>query len=1042
MRSRILKSFWLSVRWLALIEAWSGLGATGPRILHLDQDYVEQSWTKEEGLPDDRVQAILQDHEGYLWIATHYGLARFDGIRFAVFNHANTPDMEHDSCLALAEDTKGTVWVATPSGLLSHSDGRIRMRVRWQGVGNDSLILLWPSHSTGIWVGTDQGLDFLQNGKSRHFDETTGLVSRKVTAVYEDASGTLWVGTDKGVQSLNVATGTSQAWPQEGSKSSPSIISIAGTGKENLWILCRDPKYEDRGNLFQIINGHWSVPWTNRIGNAGRRLFLSADRRGGWMACLRDDWGWVRYCDGKLRAFASFNAWPDVVPSCSLEDRDGNVWVGTESHGLHRLAPTHVQTLTTQEGLVHNNVRAVARGSGDRVWICSDQGLNQYQEGVLLSLTKTNGLADKSFRSVAEDRWGRAWIGSDGGGLNVVAGHQIFTVQLPGNNLDNKIRTVYSSKKGTLWIGTLRTLHRLDLRSDSFQSLESGVPVEAARLGKLTTFGGLGGFKETDVRALVEDSHGILWVGTAGQGVYRIDGEHVEHLEGKLRPTSDFVWAFCEDRAGTMWIGTDRGINRYQDGQFNAITVAQGLPDNLVNSLLEDDHGNLWVGHDHGIYRVSIQSLNEAAFGRSPQAECVSYDEGDGLLSVETNGQTSQPPAAKSHDGRLWFPTTKGVVILDPMNPPDLTNPPPVEIEHVRANGREVFGRDPNEPTARQEAAAELTSRRAKALLPAGTARILEFEYTAISFNAPQKVRFKYRLDGLDKDWIDAGSSRKAYYANLAPGDYRFRVIAANKHLVWNDVGASFVFHYAPFFYQTTLFYVVAVAGLMGLGFALYQWRMGEARRQHRLQAGAALLRERERIGKDLHDGLGANLTRLSLLVEQAGRESSGAEGKVLRKVSESARGAVQELREIIWASDPGDETFEGVLPRICQTAEELLGPAGIRCRFDLPPELPRSKLTPEERHNLLFVAKEAANNAAKHARASEVRIQVSAADHGLSLVIADDGCGFSSAEIGSNGHGLANMRQRIEQIGGRFELESETDRGTTIRIHLQLKEE
>ncbi len=438
---------------------------------------------------------------------------------------------------------------------------------------------------------------------------------------------------------------------------------------------------------------------------------------------------------------------------------------------------------------------------------------------------------------------------------------------------------------------------------------------------------------------------------------------------------------------------------------------------------------------------------------------------------METNGQKSQPAAIKTRDGRLWFATTKGVVIFDPAHLPDNTNAPPVVIEQIRANGKIIYdnalsaslphpmgeGRGEGSRSIAPDAQAlvssspksKISNLKSQIVLPPSGAHILEIQYTACTFIAPEKARFKYRLEGLDEDWIDAGTARKAYYANLRPGDYCFRVIAGNKHGGWNTAGASFAFHLQAHFYETWWFYCACAVGLFACAAAIYRWRVGELRRIQQLQLAAALLHERERLAKDLHDGLGGSLTQLTLLTElaeDAPRDPHNLQQR-FRKVSRSTREALHAVRDLIWTAQPANDTLESLAMRTCEYAENLFAGGPTQCRFELPAPFPSIALTSTQRQQVLFAAKEALHNVAKHAAATEVHIRVTADPAAFTLTIEDNGCGFlppgaqlENQKSLSAFHGLQTMRERIESLGGQFTLDSTPGRGTTISIQVPLK--
>ncbi|MCI0541664.1 MAG: ATP-binding protein, partial [Verrucomicrobiales bacterium] len=566
------------------------------------------------------------------------------------------------------------------------------------------------------------------------------------------------------------------------------------------------------------------------------------------------------------------------------------------------------------------------------------------------------------------------------------------------------------------------------------------------------------GLPSNDVRAIREDRNGNLWLGTAGGGLCRLswptgangrDGEPefskpvnedpatsaplVETLSVADGLSNANVWALYEDSDGVLWIGTERGLNRLPLSSSNeekAVVRSRimsfgrhdGLFDDLVNEILEDDFGRLWISCDRGIYRVRRQDLNDVAAGRKSSVQCVTYDETDGLLSAETNGQTSQPAGLKASDGRLWFPTTRGVVVIDPANLSDNRIAPPVVIEQVIANGRTVFDN-------RIHRADPLDTR-----LEPGHADLVEIRYAGNCLSAPEKVRFKYRLEGHDKDWIDAGSRRIAFYTGLPPGHYRFQVIAANQHGVWNETGAAFALGITPHLHEAVWFRIACVSVIASVLWLGVRWRI----RIHRLEHEAALARERERIARDMHDDIGSRLNQIALLSDI----DEPARPKQVLPVAELARDAARSLNQIVWAVQPGKDRLDYLAEFVSQFAHEYLSAAGLSLRIDFPDKIPPRPLTSEQRHNLFLAAKEALCNVVKHAHATDVELRLRVHQSEWILEIADNGCGIPARANCEDGHGgqwpsgrngLENLRRRAESAGGELRITSATTQGTTI---------
>jgi signal transduction histidine kinase len=516
--------------------------------------------------------------------------------------------------------------------------------------------------------------------------------------------------------------------------------------------------------------------------------------------------------------------------------------------------------------------------------------------------------------------------------------------------------------------------------------------------------------------------------------------------------STDHVWTIHEDDEGLIWAGGERGLNLIDPkGAITSFITENGLPDNEINSILSDDLGNLWVGHNHGIYRVSKQELKDLVGRHISQLHAVSYDEVDGMSSSETNGELSSPSAVKTSYGHLLFATTKGIAVVDPKR---LLEPEPAPlpvIEQVLVDGQDVktIAADvrrltySSPQTSRgvdlKENQSLLTSTAIR--LEAGRGRVLQFHYTGCSFIAPERLRFQYKLEGYDKDWRDAGTRRVAYYSNLSPRDYTFRLRAGNHHDVWNLAGTSFGFSITPYLWQRYSFWA-AISLLMGgsiCGF--HRYRLAHHRQIERLQGDLALATERDRIAKDLHDGAGAALTELRLLsalAEQHHRNPNRIE-QTVKSIAATTNRLQASLREIIWMARPESQTLEGLLSRACEQAESLAHPSGIACSFDIPDDLPALSLGPDRSQNLDLAIKEALNNAVKHSDATKLQIIARVAESIVSIVIKDDGKGFNPAAARSSNHGLGlvTMQERLEKIGGRFEIVS--NHGTIIRFEIPL---
>ncbi len=588
---------------------------------------------------------------------------------------------------------------------------------------------------------------------------------------------------------------------------------------------------------------------------------------------------------------------------------------------------------------------------------------------------------------------------------------------------------LYEGKQGEVWIGTTVGLHRYEA-------------------GKLTWFAGKEQLVLPDVRAMVESPDGTLWFGMLGGGLGCLRDGALKQFRKLDGLSSDFVLALYAEADGTLWIGTsDNGLCRLKQGKFATISIAQGLLASIISQIADDGAGNLWMGSHHGILRASKADLNRCADGELKTIRCLSYGKAEGLASQKCSGGF-QPGVCKTADGRLWFPTAKGLAIIDPGSFTTNTVPPPVVIEELLVEGQPVKFPVPTAADRGADSASVLQ-------IPPGKQRF-ELRYTGLSFAAPDKVRFRHKLQGLESEWVDAGTRRVAEYSYLPPGTYNFRVIACNNDDVWNEEGASLSFRVLPHVWQTWWFkfaLAVAAAGAVA-ALAISVTRLRVRRRLEQLERQRAVERERARIARDIHDDLGASLTRITLLSQsvRSELESDHRAGADVDQIYSTARELTRSMDEIVWAVNPQHDTMDSLVTYLGRFAQNFLHVAGIRCRLDLPLDLPALALTAEIRHNVFLAFKEALHNVVKHAKATEVRLSLELRPEGFMLVIADNGRGFTwhpgqgpatepaDGQRLASGNGLTNMQKRLEEIGGCCGWDTAPGEGTRAKLVVVVK--
>jgi signal transduction histidine kinase len=558
---------------------------------------------------------------------------------------------------------------------------------------------------------------------------------------------------------------------------------------------------------------------------------------------------------------------------------------------------------------------------------------------------------------------------------------------------DNEVLAIAEGRRG-LWVGTAAGLNLFDGKN-------------------FTVFTTRDGLSNDSVWALLEDRAGDLWIGTDGGGLNRFrDGAFYAYKSGDGF-SSDIVLSLYEDRAGDLWIGTSGGLSRYRNGQFTSYTTREGLFDDVIFQILEDDSDNLWMSCNKGVFRVSKSELNDFAEGKRKSITSVSYGTADGMSSRECNGGI-QPAGWKSRDGRLWFPTIKGAVVIDPNKLRINEQPPPVTIEQVIVDG-------------------QATGPSADLRLEPG-ARRLEFHYAGLSFLSSEKVRFKHKLEGYDNEWIDAGTRREAIYNNLAPGSYVFRVVACNNDGVWNEAGASFGFYLKPRFYQTYWFYLACALAISLLVWALYRLRIRQIRARF-----LAVLAERNRIAREIHDTLAQGFVGIGLQLEavkanlvdptEAARQHLDLAGNLVAHSLEEAHRTVWNLRSQSLEDGPLSEALSTIMKQLTEGAriEARMKVSGAERRLPIRVET-----------HLLRIGQEAIINAVKHARAQNIEVELRFDAESVTLRVRDDGRGFDveTAPSTNEGHfGLTGMRERAKQIGGRLQINSTKGMGAEIAL-------
>ena len=1010
------------------------------------EEFHVQNWRREDGLPDGQITALEQTADGYLWIGTANGLARFDGLRFKVFKAGETSGFTDSRISSLTTDHEGMLWV----GLL---DGNIVRR------GEDGFMAMQPAvplkprpdqnHIPDTWLW-DRRMAMIEEAEGTPRNDVQRFADRRAQLT-TDGEGSVWWHVS-GMSLMRFKAGQWNVFTASNGVPADTLRQVACDHEGRVWFES-DGKLQPYNSTSQnspaatvTLHGQWVVltpaspgglwvaePRSSWLQEGGRVLRLAA---GQWhdelslkppsprpassvITCLLEDHTGRLWCGtasggiffsnekGEWQRLRPQNSFSQGYISCLFEDRQGNLWVGTVGDGLYRVTAQPAKMLTLPPPYENAEINTTCVTRDGAIWMgTGGSGAIRFDGTNFSSFGPAEGLATQPVGALFEDSRTNLWAGTSGGLFRWEAGRFVGMAGPP--ELSVWVKALFEDHRGRLWIGTLGGLICYD---------QGRFEVFHLRRDK--------GY--CDIRCLAEDTAGDLWVGTIGQGLFRLPAGQGNQLQPVATFPAMDVRALYYSAKGTLWIGGwGGGLFWMKNGLFFNVTTEDGLPSDRIQSILSDATGRLWLSTDNGLIGLTPSEVQNYRRGISPPLLCRHISMAEGLANGGCSG-SGQPVAARTANGRLLFPNYEGVAVLDPQRIASRQLPLKAMVEAVFADGKELA------PAAG-----------GKWQVSSGVRRF-EFDYTAPNLAPQPNLHFRHKLEGMDKYWVDAGEQRAAYYSQLPPGNYQFQVMVGGADNKWYSADRVIHLNIIPRFWERRWLQVLASALLVAVLGGSFGWsqRRKYRLRVERLQMQNVMEDERRRIARDLHDEFGSRLSGIALQGEaatQAGQISPTAYSDIVA-MTRRVRGLIGTLDEVVWATNPANDSLANVVAYLSDYTEDFLSPTAIHCRLEVPAtsELPAITLTAQTRHNLLLATKEALNNSIRHAGAQTTWLKIQIKSGWLVVEIADDGKGFDPTETRAGGNGLLNFTNRMELIHGTAEIQSQTGQGTTIRLKIPL---
>lgn len=946
-----------------------------------------QLWTVENGLPQNEVRGVTQTPDGFLWVATMSGLVRFDGLRFSIYTKGNVSAIASNRFTALERSSDGDLWVTYESG----------------------------------------GILRVHQGQFRTYNEANGIPSSRVSAVTADDRGNVWILSGGEIaqwnphidrfelrSDLNKRTYGPLVWQSSGFVAyDREYVYTFSKGQSSTYRL---PDRVRGQVILRVGIDQDRTAWLTM--QSGRVMCLAAGNPSRSQELSSRKLYYHRGLDGQLWNFEPGLDFMELIGSASgkaieisfrnaYADDQGNLWLATEQ-GLYRVQNQAISMYSVEQGLQDRDVYAIYQDRAGAVWLgVWHKGLSRISNGEIENLTVADGLPDPLVSSLFQDDKGQLWVGSHGG-LSIYARGHFSQAGVP-HLADDVVQAIFQDRAGVLWFGTRKGVSRLESKIlQPFRFTEETAP--------------------RDVHAITQTSDGDLWFGGRHGLTQLHEGRSIRWSEANGLGSDD-VWSLYAEPDGTLWVGTyDGGLARLKGQHITRYTTDNGLFSEGVFQILDDGLGNLWMSCDRGIYRTSKKELNEFADGERNSITSIPFGRADGLLTVEANGGVS-PAGTRTTDGKLWFPTQDGAAVVDPRKVRLESHTPRVAVETAMVD--------------------QWSAPVDKPIRISPSQYNLQIQYTAPDFVRPDQLRFRYKLENLDRDWSEVGSRRTAFYTHLPSGHYRFIVSAKNENGIWSPPSEPILIDVLAPYYKTGWFQTLLAAGTLLLLLLAWRYRVDELKAKQRLQLDflqrmiTSQEEERKRIALELHDSLGQRLVVINSIAKLARRvenDQHRRKSDAFDEITSEATAGLEDTRSIAYGLRPSYLDRLG----LTQSIAYLVQKASLASNMIITAELENidDLVAPERWINLYRIVQEAVGNIIKYSSASKASVRIARNTAQAVLTIQDDGVGFeldgNLNKTGNVGLGLRGMAERCSLLGSEFSISSAPGQGTVITVRIK----